>query len=122
MGFAPLDDEVELFYEHAKKESLESELSFEELVSILKEIRDNLNEKAKKSVNYSSYGAYTFDCYHHRSAASRPNTVFKSPATKGMSYGFYDFKNINLNNVHRPIRKCPETLYAESQVRLGYGK
>ena len=62
MGFEPLDDELEYFYQRSGKESLENNLSFEELVSILNKVRDELNETAKKSVNYKSYGAYTFDC------------------------------------------------------------
>ena len=38
-----------------------------------------------------------------------------------MTYGFYNFKSQNLNDIHRPIIKCPETLYADSQVRLNGG-
>ena len=51
-----------------------------------------------------------------------PNIVFKSPVTKGMTYGFYDFKSQNLNDIHKPIIKCEETKYADSQVRAGLGK
>ena len=122
MGFEPLDDELEYFYQRSGKESLENNLSFEELVSILNKVRDELNETAKKSVNYKSYGAYTFDCTKHRCAGGDPNIVFKSPVTKGMTYGFYNFKSQNLNDIHKPIIKCPETKYAESQVKQGGGK
>ena len=122
MGFEPLDDELEYFYQRSGKESLENNLSFEELVSILNKVRDELNETAKKSVNYKSYGAYTFDCTKHRCAGGDPNIVFKSPVTKGMTYGFYNFKSQNLNDIHKPIIKCPETKYAESQVMQGGGK
>ena len=102
--------------------SLEYNLSFDEFVSILNKVRDSLNETAKKSVNYKSYGAYTFDCTKHRCAGGDPNIVFKSPVTKGMTYGFYNFKSQNLNDIHKPIIKCPETKYAESQVMQGGGK
>ena len=119
MGFEPLDDEVEYFFKIAAKDSLEYVLSFEELISILNKVRDELNETAKKSVNYKSYGAYTFDRTKHRCAGGDPNIVFKSPVTKGMTYGFYDFKTQNLNDIHKPIVKCPETKYAESQVMQG---
>ena len=122
MGFEPLDDEVETFVKISGKDSLDYVLSFEELVSILNKVRDELNETAKKSVNYKSYGAYTFDCTKHRCAGGDPNIVFKSPVTKGMTYGFYNFKSQNLNDVHKPIIKCPETKYAESQVSQGGGK
>ena len=122
MGFEPLDDEVEYFYKIAAKDNLDYDLSFGELVSLLNKVRDSLNETAKKSVNYKSYGAYTFDTTKHRCAGGDPNIVFKSPATKGMTYGFYNFKTQNLNDIRKPIIKCPETKYAESLVMAGVGK
>ena len=121
MGFYPLDEELKIFYDFSRKNSLDEELSFEELLMILNEVRAFLNERAKKANNYTSYGNYSFDYYHHRTAASDPNTVFKSPVTKGMHYGFYDFDNIDnnkVNYVHRPLIKCPETLFAESLIKL----
>ena len=122
MGFEPLDDEIEMFMKIAAKDSLDYVLSFEELIEILNKLRYELNETAKKSVNYKSYGAYAFDTTKHRCAGGDPNIVFKSPVTKGMTYGFYNFKNQNLNDIRRPIIKCPETKYAESQVMQGGGK
>ena len=119
MGFEPLDDEVEYFNKIAAKDNLDVDLSFNELISILNKVRDSLNETAKKSVNYKSYGAYTFDTCKHRCAGGDPNVVFKSPVTKGMTYGFYNFKSQNLNDIRKPIIKCAETKYAESQVMQG---
>ena len=121
MGFDPLDEELAIFYDFSGKNSLENELSWEELLDTLYKVRAFLNERAKKAKNYTSYGNYSFDYYHHRTAASDPNTVFRSPATKGMNYGFYEFDNIDnkqVNNVHRPLIKCPETIYAESLIKL----
>ncbi len=122
MGFEPLDDEIEYFMKIAAKDSLDYALSFEELIQILNKVRYELNETAKKSVNYKSYGAYTFDTTKHRCAGGDPNIVFKSPVTKGMTYGFYNFKTQNLNDIRKPIIKCAETKYAESQVMQGGGK
>ena len=122
MGFEPLDDEIEYFMKIAAKDSLDYALSFEELIQILNKVRYELNETAKKAVNYKSYGAYTFDTTKHRCAGGDPNIVFKSPVTKGMTYGFYNFKTQNLNDIRKPIIKCAETKYAESQVMQGGGK
>ena len=121
MGFYPLDEELVIFFDFSGKRSLEDELSWEELLDTLNKVRTFLNDRAKKAKNYTSYGNYTFDYYHHRTAASDPNTVFRSPATKGMNYGFYEFDNMDnkeVNNVHRPLVKCPETRYAESLIKL----
>ena len=121
MGFYPLDEELVIFFDFSGKRSLEDELSWEELLDTLNKVRAFLNDRAKKAKNYTSYGNYTFDYYHHRTSASDPNTVFRSPATKGMNYGFYEFDNMDnkeVNNVHRPLVKCPETRYAESLIKL----
>ena len=121
MGFYPLDEELIIFFDFSGKSSLDDELTWEELLITLNKVREFLNDRAKKAKNYTSYGNYTFDHYHHRTAASDPNTVFRSPATKGMNYGFYDFDNMEnkeVNNVHRPLVKCPETRYAESLIKL----
>ena len=119
MGFPPLDEEVSTFKRYLKKEDPSLTISFEELKAALDTVRHDLNEAASKSVNYSSYGAYCFDCCKHRTPERNLNEVFKSPATKGMTYGFYKFQNTNLNNIHRPICKCAETKYAESTIRNG---
>ena len=122
MGFSPLNEELELFYNFSGKK-LEDELSFEELMNTLNNIRNFLNKRAEKAKNYKSFENYYFDHYHHRTAASDPNTVFRSPATKGMNYGFYEFDNVDnkkVNNVYRPLRKCPETKYAEELVKSKY--
>ena len=121
MGFYPLDEELVIFFDFSGKKSLNDELSCEELLNTLNKVKEFLNERAKKASNYKSYGKYSFDYYHHRTSACDPNTVFRSPPTKGLSYGFYDFDNMDnkeVNNVHRPLKKCPETQYAESLIKL----
>ena len=55
MGFEPLDEEVEYFVKTSGK-SLDSPLSWEELLDTLNRVRDQLNETAKGSCNYASYG------------------------------------------------------------------
>ena len=127
MGFSPLNEELEIFYQFSGKK-LEEELSLEELMNTLNNIRNFLNERAEKAKNYKSFEKYYFDHYHHRTAANNPNTVFRSPATKGMNYGFYEFddyynfenKNIRVNNVFRPLKKCAETKYAEEVIKSKY--
>ena len=119
MGFSPLNEELEIFYDFSQKK-LNEELSYEELINTGNKIRTFLNERADKAKNYKSFEKYYFDHYHHRTAASDPNTVFRSPPTKGMNYGFYEFDNSDnkkVNNVYRPLKKCPETKYAEELVK-----
>ena len=122
MGFSPLEEEIEIFFGFSGKKSVNDEITWNDIVETLNKVKEYLNERAKKAVNYTSYGDYTFDCYHHRNRASKPSIAYRSPATMGMDYGFEDFRNsenIKVNNVHRPLVKCPETLYAEAKIKLG---
>ena len=48
MGFAPLNEELQLFYDFSGKK-LEDELSLEELMITLNKIRKFLNERAGKA-------------------------------------------------------------------------
>ena len=123
MGFSPLNEELEIFYDFSQKK-LNEELSYEELINTVNKIRTFLNERADKAKNYKSFEKYYFDHYHHRTASSDPNVAFRSPATKGMNYGFYEFdnniNNIKVNNIYKPLRKCPETKYAEELIKSKY--
>ena len=125
MGFNPLEEELVFFYHFSGKENLDCEISWEEILATLNKIRSVLDENAKKAKNYTSFGHYYLDHYHHRTAGCDPNIPYRSPVTKGMNYGFYDFDNIEpnlVNNVYRPLVKCPETLFAESLIKSKYVK
>ena len=120
-GYQSILKEKGKFFLGDMKELLKRIMGFSPLKEELNKIRNLLNEKAKKANNYTSYDHYCFDYYHHRTAASDPNTVFRSPPTKGMNYGFYDFDNIDnrqVNNVYKPLIKCPETKFAECLIKL----
>lgn len=119
MKFPPLDEEVEMFKLFSGKKD-EEELTWEEIKSILNEIRKNLNEVASKSTKYKSFKHYYDDTYKHIRKETNPNTVFKSPSTYGQTYGFYHFGAHDLNNTHFPKRKCAETKYAEFVVASGF--
>ena len=48
MGFPPLNEELEIFYNFSGKK-LEEEISFQELINTLNEVRKFLNKRAGKS-------------------------------------------------------------------------
>jgi len=45
--------------------------------------------------------------------------MFKLPVSSGQQYGFYTFKERNLNDKRYPKRKCEETKYGEAMVMAG---
>ena len=58
--------------------------------------------------------------YKHKRKNATPNEIFKSPITYGQEYGSKNFEEgRNLNNIHRPIRKCPETKFSEFMIKTG---
>ena len=58
--------------------------------------------------------------YKHKRKNAEPTEIFKNPISYGMNYGFRKFEEgRNLNDVYRPIVKCPETKYAEEIIRTG---
>ena len=116
MNFPPLDEEVAVFEKFCGKTKGEDALTWEEIHTALNEIRDALNEQAKKSVTYTSFQKYYDDTYKHIRKEVEPNDVFKSPSTSGQNFGFYKFQLHNLNNIHHPKVKCDETKYAESLI------
>lgn len=95
---------------------MEDTMTWEEIRKTLHEIRNHLNEVAKKSVKYASFQHYYYSTYKHVRKETNPNVVFKSPVTSGQNFGFYKFEHHDLNNIHYPKRKCDETKYAESLI------
>lgn len=98
------------------KKNMDDTLTWEEIKKTLNDIRNNLNETAKKSIKYESFHHYYNATYKHVRKETDPNVVFKCPVTYGQNYGFYKFCHHELNNIHHPKRKCDETKYAESLI------
>lgn len=58
--------------------------------------------------------------YKHKRKDSEHTKVFKNPITYGQNYGFKKFEEgRNLNDIHRPIRKCEETKFSEFMIKTG---
>ena len=122
MGFSPLDKEVAFFILNSGKNNPNENLSFEELINILHICRNKLDETAKLAKQYNSFEVMSYDMEKHKSRKVSPNVFFKSPAHAGMNYGFYNFGDSNLNNIHHPKCKCDETKYQEAIIRHELGK
>lgn len=109
---------VLVFLEFSGREE-NSELNWEETQEILANLRENLKSTSDKSKNYSSYQKFYDDMYKHKRKEISPNDTFKSPVTYGQNYGFYKFRERDLNDIRYPKVKCEETKYAESIIMTG---
>jgi len=116
--FSPLNDEVNLLKKMIGK-SDEENLSWEEFYNGLVAIREHLNVQAKVSKKFDSYKTYYNERYKHIRNEHKPNDTFKLPVSSGQYYGFYNFKERNLNNERYPKINCEETKYAEAIVMTG---
>ena len=54
MGFPPLNEELEVFYNFSGKK-LEDEISFQELMDTLNKVRNFLNKRAEKATKFLTW-------------------------------------------------------------------
>jgi len=81
---------------------------------------ENHKRCAEKCKTFKSFQKYYLDTYKHKRKDIDPTEVFKSPITYNQNIGFYKFESgRNLNDVHKPIRKCEETKFSEFMIRTG---
>lgn len=78
-----------------------------------------MTASAETTKKYSSFKQYYDDTYKHKRKNVAPNETFKSPVIYSQSYGFYNFKEKDLNYIKFPKRKCEETKYQESIIMSG---
>lgn len=81
---------------------------------------ENNNQQSEKARNFKSYNNYYTDTFKHKRKEAEPYGAYKAPVTYNQHIGFYKFEEgRNLNDVHRPIVKCPETKFSEFMIRSG---
>jgi hypothetical protein len=94
-------------------------MTWEDLLEVLNQIKESLNSTSEKSKKYTSFKSYHEDICKHKRKDVSPNETFKMPVTYSQSYGFYKFKEQNLNDIKFPRRKCEETKFAENMILTG---
>lgn len=83
-------------------------------------ILENHSKCASESKAYKSFQNYYEDTYKHKRKDVDPTEVYKAPITYNHNIGFHKFEEgRNLNDVHRPIRKCDETKFSEFMIKTG---
>ena len=93
-------------------------MTWDEVLIILEQLKDDLKNKSVKSTKYFSYQKYHDDTFKHKRKEVYPNETFKMPVTFSQSYGFYKVDR-NLNETRFPRKKCEETKYAENIIMTG---
>ena len=108
-----------MFIEFSGKSNPSDVLTWEDLLSVLLNLKEFFTSTSEKSKKYSSFSKYYDDTYKHIRKEVNPNETYKMPLTYGQDYGFYKFKERDLNDVKFPRKNCDETKYADIMVRTG---
>ena len=120
-GFPPLEEEVALFMEQFDSNG-DMQVSWDEFSSSLRTLKEKADSKAKGAKEYSSWNKMYDDRFKHRRMQGELQEKYKQPLTFNQSVGFRHFdpqqKEISQQERH-PIRKCPETKYAEEMIKTG---
>lgn len=121
-GFPPLEDEVNLFMEEFDINK-DGRVSWEEFSAALNRLKEKVNSKAAGAKEYQSWNQMRDDRYKHKRMGGELQDKYKQPITFNQTIGFHHKdplqKEITLQE-RKPIRKCPETKYAEEMIKTGF--
>ena len=120
-GFPPLEEEVTLFMQEFDTNQ-DGKVTWEEFQAALNRLRETVNKKAGTAKEYTSFNKMRDDRYKHKRMDFEIQEKYKQPVTFNQSVGFHhkDPQQQEITKQERmPIRKCPETLYAEEMIKTG---
>ena len=121
-GFPPLEEEVKMFMEEFDLNN-DGRVTLNEFKAALTRMRTKMNEKASQAREYSSANAMRADRVKHKRMGVNVTDKYKLPMTAAQRTGFYvndqQQKEIAKMTTY-PVRKCPETKYADEMVRTGF--
>jgi len=120
-GFPPLEDEVGMFMDEFDANK-DGKISWEEFQAALNKLRERVNKKAGSAKEYTSWNKMRDDRFKHSRMNNDLQDKYKQPVTFNQTVGFHHKdplqKEITQQDRH-PIRKCPETKYAEEMIKTG---
>ena len=120
-GFPPLEDEVRMFMERFDGNH-DGNVSWEEFKTALANLKEEVAQKAHGAKEYKSWNKMRDDRYKHRRMGGELQDKYKVPLTFNQSVGFHHKDPLQkeiTQQERRPIRKCPETKYAEEMIKTG---
>ena len=82
-----------------------------------------MNKKAEGAKEYTSYNKMKDDRFKHSRMTGEVTDKYKLPMTASQKSGFYlkDQQQMEITKQKGyPIKKCPETLYADEMVKTGF--
>ena len=97
-------------------------VSWEEFQSAMVRLKDKVNNKAAGAKEYKSFNKMKEDRFKHKRMDNELQDKYKLPLTHNQSVGFRVNDQISVDICKQPkmpVRKCPETKYAEAMLKTG---
>ncbi|CAG9332051.1 unnamed protein product [Blepharisma stoltei] len=122
-GMDPLEEEVAFFMEEFDA-NRDGRISWQEFISALNNILGDLEARARRAKQLSSFDDLTFKRRKHIRSNIAPHEVYIRPLTYGQGYGFFDFEKARKlpTATQKTFYKssCAETKYADNLISGGH--
>ena len=121
-GFPPLENEVDLFMEKFDLNQ-DGKVTLDEFKKALSVIRDEMQKKSKNATEYTSFTKMKEERFKHKRMNNGVTDKYKLPMTSAQTNGFFTSDKQQQEIAKQtcyPVRKCPETKYADEMVRTGF--
>ncbi len=100
----------------------DGKVSWEEFRGAMDRLKDKVNSKAAGAKEYQSFTKMKEDKFKHKRMNNELQDKYKVPLTYNQSIGFRHNDEVAKDIVKmdkKPLRKCPETKYAEAMIKTG---
>lgn len=97
-------------------------VSWEEFREAMVRLKAKVNNKAAGAKEYQSFTKMKEDRFKHKRMNNDLQDKYKQPLTYNQSVGFRHNDEISMDitkQEKKPLRKCPETKYAEAMIKTG---
>jgi hypothetical protein len=97
-------------------------VSWDEFTSAMGRLKEKVNSKAEGAKEYQSYTKMKEDRFKHKRMNGDLQDKYKIPMTFNQSVGFRVNDEISKDIAKQPrlpVKKCPETKYAEAMIKTG---
>ena len=97
-------------------------VTWDEFAAAMERLKEKVNNKAAGAKEYQSFTKMKEDRFKHKRMGNELQDKYKIPMTYNQSVGFRHNDEVSMDitkQPKKPIRKCPETKYAEAMIKTG---
>eukprot|EP00928_Gymnodinium_smaydae_P067773 TRINITY_DN5076_c2_g1_i1.p2 TRINITY_DN5076_c2_g1~~TRINITY_DN5076_c2_g1_i1.p2 ORF type:complete len:200 (-),score=59.87 TRINITY_DN5076_c2_g1_i1:165-695(-) len=114
-GFEPMPEEMGIFVNQFAIDE-PGELTWDELVEGMNQIRETLDGVSKNAAEFTSYGDMRDERFKHTRMRKDPMDKYKAPMTDSQTIGWHEEEVFNERFAKT---SCEETRYADAMTKCG---